>query len=142
MLTADDGVQMRWSAETDEVEFEQLTRTPPDVEAGFTAAFRQFYLHGEDASYAKVHRLLRTRAEIATDSDAPTRLDELSRWAVALRMTNRQSPLVPRPSVLVLVVEAPLEALGTSRQELTSVTADECDFDLCQQARLPFGHDT
>lgn len=52
MLTADDGVQITWNAASGgQPNVRQMTRTRPDVETGFVAIFRQFYVHNEDASF-------------------------------------------------------------------------------------------
>lgn len=103
MLTADDGVRINWDAATGgEPTVTQMTRTAPDIETGFVAIFRQFYLHNEDASYAKVRRILHDHARAATDASAAVRLDELKRWSEAVRWTNQRSL---RRSVLVRAME-------------------------------------
>ena len=69
MLTADDGVRISWDAATGgEPTVSQMTRTAPDIETGFVAIFRQFYLHNEHASYPRVRRILQDHASAATDS--------------------------------------------------------------------------
>ena len=91
MLTADDGLQVSWNAAADQTTVEQKTRTAPDIETGFVAIFRQFYLSDDDASYARISRVLHEHATNAEDDLAADRLDELSRWATAIRTTRRQS---------------------------------------------------
>jgi hypothetical protein len=103
MLTADDGVRISWDAATGgEPTVKQMTRTPSDIETGFVAIFRQFYLHNEHASYPRVRRILHDHASAATDPSAADRLDELKRWSEAVKRSHQRSL---RRSVLLRAIE-------------------------------------
>lgn len=103
MLTADDGIRISWDAESGGAPtVKQMTLTRPDVETGFLAIFRQFYLPNEDASYAKVRRILDEHASAATDDLAAERLGELKRWSEAVKRSHQRSL---KKSVLLRAIE-------------------------------------
>jgi hypothetical protein len=91
MLTVDDGVNVSWDAGTNEARVQQTTLTPPDIETGFVAMFRQFFLAADDASYAGVSRILHEHASSATDANASQRLVTLKGWASAIKTTGRRA---------------------------------------------------
>lgn len=85
----DEALTISWN--TDEALRFETKRSSSDIESGYVAIFRQFYLSNDDASFATVQRMLRERAIAASDDPAGARLNELSRWAHAVRTTRRQS---------------------------------------------------
>jgi hypothetical protein len=74
----------------------ETTRAAPDIEFGFVAIFRQFYLPNDDASFATVQRILRDHS--TADQQA-----ELQRWGRAVRTAHKQSL---KKSVLLRLIEA------------------------------------
>ena len=114
MLTADDGIRISWDAASGgEPTVTQMRRTAPDIETGFVAIFRQFYLHNEHASYARVRRILHDHASATTDASAADRLEELKRWSEAIKRSNQRSL---RRSVLLRAIE-----VGDWRESAESV---------------------
>lgn len=69
-------------------ELVETNRAEPDIEAGFVSIFRQFYLPNDDASFTKVQRMLHEHATAAGEQRI---VEELTRWAHAVRTTHRQS---------------------------------------------------
>lgn len=69
----------------------ETVRSAPDIESGFVAILRQFYLSNDDASFATVQRMLLEHVSAAQDGAADGRLAELQCWAHAVRTTRRQS---------------------------------------------------
>ena len=88
MLTEqDEALTLSFDNTTGE-QFVETNRAEPDIEAGFVSIFRQFYLPSDDASFARVQRMLREHAIAAGQGDS---VAALQRWAHAVRTTHRQS---------------------------------------------------
>jgi hypothetical protein len=54
--------------------------SPPDLTFGFVALFRQCYVHDEDASFAKVRKLLQTRLHERSEAE---QVDVIKQWRKA-----------------------------------------------------------